>query len=71
MQGKGKLYYMSGKLAYEGEWSQDQIHGQGKLYNENPKNIDKFDYKDFSTLGNCWTTYEGNRPLIQANFPTT
>lgn len=25
MQGKGKLYYQSGKLAYEGDWANDQF----------------------------------------------
>jgi antitoxin component YwqK of YwqJK toxin-antitoxin module len=59
MQGKGKLFYASGKIAYEGMWSQDQIHGYGKLYNENPRFIESFDYKDFSKLGNYWSTFEG------------
>jgi hypothetical protein len=33
MNGFGKLYYQSDKLAYEGEWLNDQFHGRGKLYN--------------------------------------
>jgi hypothetical protein len=33
MNGFGKLYYQSDKLAYEGEWLNDQFHGKGKLYN--------------------------------------
>ena len=37
MQGKGKLYYQSGKLAYEGDWVNDQFEGLGKLYNEYPE----------------------------------
>lgn len=36
MQGKGKLFYQSGKLAYEGEWYSDQFSGKGTLYNEYP-----------------------------------
>lgn len=57
MQGKGKLYYASGKLAYEGNWSQDQIHGYGKLYNENPRHVDTVDYKDFGKIENYWQAY--------------
>ena len=33
MAGKGKLFYQSGKLAYEGGWANDQFEGQGILYN--------------------------------------
>lgn len=33
MEGYGKLYYQSGKLAYEGEWKADQFTGKGILYN--------------------------------------
>jgi hypothetical protein len=33
MEGKGVLYYSSGKIAYEGEWKQDRLHGYGVLYN--------------------------------------
>ena len=36
MNGQGTLYYQSNKKAYEGEWVEDQFHGQGTLYNENP-----------------------------------
>jgi hypothetical protein len=36
MEGFGKLYYQSGKLAYEGEWKKDQFMGKGILYNEVP-----------------------------------
>ena len=34
MEGKGVLYYSSGKIAYEGEWKADMLHGYGVLYNE-------------------------------------
>lgn len=34
MQGRGILYYASGKLAYEGEWYQDKLSGYGVLYND-------------------------------------
>lgn len=41
MDGYGKLYYQSGKIAYEGSWNEDQFQGfgtnfiinLGKLYN--------------------------------------
>lgn len=33
MEGKGTLYYQSGKVAYEGNWIDDKFHGKGKLYN--------------------------------------
>lgn len=31
MDGFGKLYYQSGKIAYEGNWTDDQFQGFGKL----------------------------------------
>lgn len=36
MEGFGKLYYQSGKIAYEGQWRNDQFYGNGILYNEYP-----------------------------------
>ena len=30
MDGFGKLYYQSGKIAYEGNWAEDQFQGFGK-----------------------------------------
>jgi len=36
MQGKGTLYYSSGKIAYEGDWIADKFEGFGVLYNEHP-----------------------------------
>jgi len=35
MQGRGVLYYSSGKIAYEGEWLEDRLHGYGVVYNDN------------------------------------
>jgi hypothetical protein len=32
MDGYGKLYYQSGKIAYEGNWHDDQFQGFGKKY---------------------------------------
>lgn len=31
MEGFGKLYFPSGKVAYEGYWKHDCLHGKGKL----------------------------------------
>jgi hypothetical protein len=33
MCGRGKLYYQSGNIAYDGEWKNDQFAGFGVLYN--------------------------------------
>jgi hypothetical protein len=37
MSGQGKLFYQSGKIAYDGNWSNDQFSGLGVLYNESPQ----------------------------------
>lgn len=34
MDGLGKLYYQSNKLAYQGQWKNDQFYGHGIIYNE-------------------------------------
>ena len=34
MHGYGILYYSNGKIAYEGEWNEDEFHGIGKVYNQ-------------------------------------
>jgi hypothetical protein len=36
MCGKGKLYYQSGKIAYDGYLENDLFHGMGILFNEQP-----------------------------------
>lgn len=33
MNGYGKLFYQSGRIAYEGYWQNDQFDGKGTLYN--------------------------------------
>jgi hypothetical protein len=51
MEGFGKLYYQSGKLAYEGEWKGDQFMGKGILYNELPESIPQsYDYRSFDAI---------------------
>ena len=36
MSGFGRLFYQSDRLAYEGNWLNDQFSGKGTLYNEFP-----------------------------------
>jgi hypothetical protein len=58
MNGYGKLYYESGKLAYEGMWYMDEFHGRGKLYNEEPTPLsDLFDYRTFENDEKHWSFY--------------
>ncbi len=57
----GKLYYQSGKLAYEGEWRNDQFMGKGVLHNEVPDILEaNFNYNNFDGVDEFWTKYEGN-----------
>jgi len=45
MDGYGKLYYPSEKLAYEGEWKRNAFNGNGKVYNEEPSDFSgEFDF---------------------------
>ena len=54
------LYYTSGKIAYEGEWQSNRLHGYGVLYNENIEVLEQeFDYGHLEGLGNEWIKYEG------------
>jgi hypothetical protein len=58
MHGDGTLFYCEGKPAYEGQWYQDQFHGNGVLYNQNPMKLDEyFDYSDFNTVEDIWVKY--------------
>ena len=60
MHGWGKLFYEGGKLAYEGNWAHDEFHGYGKVYNDNPVELDcGFDYTNFDLLEDYWEYYEG------------
>jgi hypothetical protein len=58
MHGKGAIYYPSGKMAYEGEWRHDKLHGKGILYNEEVVKLNKkFDHRDFGQLADYWVKY--------------
>ena len=61
MNGYGKLYYDTGKLAYEGYWYKDEFHGRGKVYNDAPSELQgSFDYRDFENIELYWRYYDGN-----------
>ena len=63
MHGKGTLYYSNGKVAYEGDWKEDEFHGVGKVYNEDHlQNVPggSCDYRDFEKLDEYWVSYEGD-----------
>lgn len=58
MEGYGKLYYQSGKLAYEGYWKTDQFMGNGVLYNEIPDILDDpFNYNNIEDVEDYWVKY--------------
>lgn len=72
MQGKGKLYYQSGKLAYEGDWVNDQFEGFGKLYNEYPELMNQpLNYRNLDDVEEMWTKYEGTYLFIQVSSAGT
>ena len=60
MSGQGKLYYQSGKIAYDGAWSDDKFTGFGVLYNEIPLSMDgPLEYSNFEQVDEYWTKFEG------------
>jgi hypothetical protein len=51
MEGPGQLYYQSNKLAYQGEWKNDQFCGKGTLYNEDPEPLrGPYDFRNFNKI---------------------
>lgn len=50
MDGWGKLFYPSGRLAYEGYWKNSKFDGYGKLFNENPIHTETFDCSNFNQI---------------------
>ncbi len=55
MDGFGKLFYPDGSLAYEGEWKNNAFNGKGKVFNEEPLQLEKdFDYRNFDLLQDHW-----------------
>lgn len=72
MNGKGILYYNKDFPAYDGEWCDDQFHGYGILYNENPQQLDyEYDFRDMNEVEDYWIKYEGIAFIIQVNLPWT
>ena len=61
MEGRGALYYINGDIAYEGEWENDQLHGSGILYNENPVYVTvPINGKRLDLIDSMWVKYEGS-----------
>lgn len=61
MHGKGILYYPSQKVAYDGEWENDQLSGYGVLYNQEVAALrTPFDYRDWTDVEEYWVKYEGH-----------
>jgi hypothetical protein len=60
MHGRGTLFYSENHPAYDGDWYEDQFHGFGVLYNENPQPLhEAFDYQNFNEVEEYWVKYEG------------
>lgn len=60
MHGYGILYYSDGRVAYEGEWFEDEFHGLGKVYNQEQNQlIQPYDYTNLSDFEDYWLVYEG------------
>ena len=58
MHGKGKLYYASGNVAYDGYWNMDEFHGDGKVFNEEEIKLDgPFNYKNMTDMNDYWISY--------------
>lgn len=61
IEGFGTLYTKTGFVKYEGNYHNDEFHGQGTLHNEDPQTSNEpVDFKDFTKLGNNWKKYEGD-----------
>ena len=61
MDGKGSLFYESGRPAYKGMLQKDQFHGVGILFNDSPVKLERsFNFKNFEEIEDFWTHYEGS-----------
>lgn len=61
MHGKGKLYYPSQKIAYDGSFYEDDFHGKGKLYNQIQSLEDGvIDVGHLKKFQEYWKEYEGD-----------
>lgn len=48
MNGYGRLHYENGQIAYEGNWENDEFHGEGRIFNDRPEKLNEpFDCQDF------------------------
>ncbi|CAK73288.1 unnamed protein product (macronuclear) [Paramecium tetraurelia] len=60
-EGYGVLTDQDDNPVYDGQWKDNQYHGQGKLINVQAEQIDgPFDYQDLSVIENGWLGYEGD-----------
>ncbi|CAD8067987.1 unnamed protein product [Paramecium sonneborni] len=59
-EGYGILTDQNDNTVYDGQWKDNQYHGQGKLINVQAEQIEgPFDYQDLSAIENGWLGYEG------------
>lgn len=49
MEGMGK-FYNNDFLIYDGEWKEDEYHGQGREYNDDPDNLGVVNYKNLNNI---------------------
>ncbi len=56
------MHFKNGKVAYSGEWQNDQFHGFGTLFNEFPGKapVSMDFYFDFGLVKNNWVKFEGD-----------
>lgn len=59
MEGKGRLFYQKERIAYDGEWKNDEFDGFGKVFNDKPnfRLKNQFDNLDFGELDDFWLYY--------------
>lgn len=71
MHGFGKLYYEKGRPAYEGNWSRDEFHGEGTLYQDQPNLIEgSYDYSNMNQTfeDESWHIFSGNTLIDLGEF---
>ena len=61
MSGYGVLYYADKRVAYEGEWKNNQREGNGTMYSEFADEMkENYVQKAFEKDDKTWVTYEGD-----------
>ena len=60
MEGRGVLYYASGRIAYDGEWRRGMFEGEGVLENEEVVGREEgIDFTDMENGEEYWVVYKG------------